>query len=96
MSIEYVQIPSPLFESAEFHKLSNGCQKLLISLYSLFYDTETFTIELHDTLKYYEPPQSNMNRKVAVLIKSGFLVIDSYKKVPRAGRRRVFKFKEWG
>jgi len=95
MNIEYVQIPAPLFESPEYHKLSNGCQKLLMSLYSIFYDTETFTIELHEPRKYYESPKSELNRKVAVLVKTGFLVIDSYRKTPRSGRRRVFKFKEW-
>lgn len=96
MNIEYVQIPLALFESDEYKGLSNSCQRFLITLYAMFHDTETFTIELHEPEKYSEPKGCELNRKVLTLVKLGFLVIDSYyKKDRRTGRKRIFKFKEW-
>lgn len=95
MSIDYVQIPAPLFESKEFHSLSWGNQKFLICLYRLFHDCETFTIELKKPEDYFQPSGMTLTRRVWDLLQSGVIEICGQQETIFKKRRRVFKFKDW-
>jgi len=95
MSIEYVQIPAPLFESKEFNSLSWGDQKFLLCLYRLFHDCETFTIDLKKPTDYLQSSGVSLEGRVCHLVTSCLIEVCGKQKTIFNKYRRVFKFKDW-
>jgi hypothetical protein len=93
MNTDFVAIPLQVLNAPEYAQLQWGDKQLLIDLYVLFSDCESFTVDLDKPLNYRQPPCAAMNVRLVRLLRSGLLLVSGKMQKKRGRVQRVFGFK---
>lgn len=89
----YIPLPRALLDSREYTRIQPGARKLLIDLYVLFGDQETFIVNVKRPEQYRQTAHSDLCGQLRRLIDSGLLEVANAVPAQTWNRRRVFRFK---
>lgn len=74
-----VCIPAEVFETAAYKALLFSDKLLLLTLYALFWDCQTFTVDLKTPRMYGVKDVGLLNQRVLTLLRVGLLKVVGYR-----------------
>lgn len=91
--MNFVAIPTAVFESPEYMTIKPGDRALLMQLYCLHSDCEVFTVDRNAPVLYGEEWGSTLLTRLRTLLDAGLLVEVRKDRAEKSGpRTRVFGF----
>lgn len=89
--MDFAAIPMSVLDSPKYKDLHWGDQRLLIDLYILFGDCDTFFIDLDKPQEYRQSRGNGIARRINRIIEAGFLEICGTEKCGSCSYRRIFR-----
>lgn len=91
--MNYVAIPSEVFDSREYKGLSIGSREFLLRLYHYFGDCDTFLVDYQEPESYGEKRGKRVHAKLKTLVDAGFITIKDKPEIESRGPRpRILTF----